>query len=126
MIDMRATNLKLQQRARNILRLIGGSACTQSDAEIDRVLQICHGSVKLAAVVIVLGVSAMDAEERLGRNKGILAQVFEEDERERAGKSGAHRGGLVLCVDAGGTSSKAVIMSKDGSTSCGTAGPCNV
>jgi hypothetical protein len=33
---------------------------------------------------------------------------------------------LVLCVDAGGTSCKAVIASKDGDMGIGTSGPCNV
>jgi N-acetylmuramic acid 6-phosphate etherase len=126
MIDVRATNVKLKQRARNILRFVGGSACTQTDEELDQVLQQCKGSVKLAAVTIVLKVSVSEAEERLERNKGVLAQVFDEAEREQDTSEEGQDGGIVLCVDAGGTSCKAVVMTKKGDIGLGTAGPCNV
>ncbi|RWA06809.1 hypothetical protein EKO27_g8285 [Xylaria grammica] len=125
MIDLKATNIKLRQRARNILRFVGGDACTQSDQELDQILEHCRGSVKLAAVAITLKVPVVDAEDRLQRNKGVLAHVFEEA-RDQDARRGAHDDGLVLCVDAGGTSCKAVIMSKDGEMGMGTAGPCNV
>ncbi|KAI0399129.1 putative glucokinase regulator family protein [Xylaria palmicola] len=124
MIDVKATNVKLKQRARNILRVVGGAACTQSDAELDQVLEHCGGSVKLAAVTIVLKVPVAEAEDRLRRNQGVLACVFEEA-REKATQRGSHDEGFVLCVDAGGTSCKAVIMSEDGETGMGAAGPCN-
>lgn len=125
MIDVKATNIKLKQRARNILRFVGGDACTQTDEQLDQTLQSCHGSVKLAAVTIVLGVSVEEAEERLERNKGVLARVLEEARQREARRQDDHDG-LVLCVDAGGTSCKAVIMSKDGEMGIGTAGPCNL
>lgn len=125
MIDVKATNMKLKQRARNILRFVGGDACTQSDEELDEILQACRGSVKLAAVTIVLKVSVMEAEERLQRNQGVLARVFEEA-REQKAQTQDDDEGLVLCVDAGGTSCKAVIMSKAGEIGTGIAGPCNV
>ncbi|KAJ9156770.1 Glucokinase regulator family protein [Coniochaeta hoffmannii] len=125
MIDVKATNIKLQQRARNILRFVGGEACTQTDEELDQTLQDCHGSVKLAAVTIVLKVSIQDAEDRLQRNKGVLAHVFEEAHRNDGHKEEGEDD-LVLCVDAGGTSCKAVLLSKNGDMGIGTAGPCNV
>ena len=34
--------------------------------------------------------------------------------------------GLVLCVDAGGTSCRATLMSSDGRLASGLGGPCNV
>ncbi|EFY99778.1 N-acetylmuramic acid-6-phosphate etherase and BadF/BadG/BcrA/BcrD ATPase domain protein [Metarhizium robertsii] len=126
MVDLRATNIKLQQRARNILRLIGGPRCTQSDEELGRILYECHGSVKLAAATIVLGVPVADAEARLRQHGGLLARVIEEHEGQQAAADEAQDDGLVLCVDAGGTSCKAVIMSRDGVSGCGAAGPCNV
>ncbi|KAK9441497.1 N-acetylmuramic acid 6-phosphate etherase [Metarhizium brunneum] len=126
MVDLRATNIKLQQRARNILRLIGGPRCTQSDEELGRILHECHGSVKLAAATIVLGVPVADAEARLRQHGGLLARVIEEHEGQQAATDEAQDDGLVLCVDAGGTSCKAVIMSRDGVSGCGAAGPCNV
>ncbi|KAI0812890.1 putative glucokinase regulator family protein [Xylaria sp. FL0064] len=125
MIDVRATNLKLKQRARNILRFFGGDICTQSDVELDQILESCHGSVKLAAVTIVLGISVKEAEDRLQQNKGVLSRVFEEARKKDILPEG-HGDSLVLCVDAGGTSCKAVIMSKGGQMGIGRAGPCNV
>ncbi|KAI2633446.1 putative glucokinase regulator family protein [Xylaria nigripes] len=125
MVDVKATNSKLRQRARNILRLVGGDACTQSDAELDQILSFCNGSVKLAAVTIVLNVPVPEAEDRLQRNSGILARVFEEA-REKKTQPISHDDSFVVCVDAGGTSCKAVLMSKEGETWIGTAGPCNV
>lgn len=126
MVDLRATNIKLQQRAKNIIRFIAGPSCVQSDEELEKVLQDCHGSVKLAAATIVLNVPVAEAEARLLRHKGVLAKVFEEHEsQQNAGKEVQHDG-LVLCVDAGGTSCKAVIMSREGVSGCGVAGPCNV
>lgn len=125
MIDLKATNLKLKQRARNILRIIGGDSCDQSNEELDRILESCGGSTKLAAVTIVLKVTVAEAEERLNRNKGILAQVFAEAKDENAPGCDLERG-IVLCVDAGGTSCKATVMSKDGSVGAGVSGPCNM
>lgn len=125
MVDLKATNIKLQQRARNIIRIIAGHRCQYSDDELDAILVACRGNTKLAAVVIALEVSVSDAESRLERNKGILAQVFAEAEGEQ---TVAHNdaNSVVLCVDAGGTSCKAAILSKDGAIGTGIAGPCNM
>ncbi|KAI0536405.1 putative glucokinase regulator family protein [Xylaria digitata] len=120
-----ATNLKLKQRARNILRFVGGAACTQSDLELDEILECCRGSVKLAAIVITLKLSVVEAEDRLQRSKGVLSRVFAEAHEKKA-RQETYDNDLVLCVDAGGTSCKAVIMSKDGEMGMGRAGPCNV
>lgn len=127
MIDVKATNLKLQQRAKNILRFVGGKACTQSDEELEQILEACHGSVKLAAATIVLGVPVSEAEDSLKQNNGVLARVFEEHERiQQANGQDRRPSDLVLCVDAGGTSCKAVVASPDGNKRLGVAGPCNV
>jgi N-acetylmuramic acid 6-phosphate etherase len=130
MIDLKATNIKLQQRAKNILRFVGGAACTQSDEELEHMLVASSGSVKLAAASIVLGVSVEEAKKRLEKHHGVLARVFDEErERQRHGQSSQCQGqgqGLMLCVDAGGTSCKAVVTAEDGSMGHGVAGPCNV
>ncbi|KAI1111332.1 putative glucokinase regulator family protein [Nemania sp. NC0429] len=125
MIDVKATNAKLKQRARNILRFVGGEACQQSDAELDQILESCHGSVKLAAVTVVLKVPVAEAEERLQRNQGVLARVFGESHESGTQKESLEEN-IFLCVDAGGTSCKAVIMSKNGEMGIGIGGPCNV
>ncbi|KAI0104016.1 putative glucokinase regulator family protein [Nemania sp. FL0031] len=125
MIDVKATNVKLKHRARNILRLVSGDACTQSDEDLDQILECCYGNVKLAAVMVALKVPVAEAEERLQRHQGILAHVFEEAHNRKTPEEDLDDG-LVLCVDAGGTSCKAVVISKDGDMGMGMAGPCNV
>lgn len=125
MVDLKATNLKLVQRAKNILREIAGPACSLSDDELDHVLQSCEGNVKLAAVAVALNVSVPEAGLRLSRNDGVLAKVFRED-KQNSPVDDSEFGELVLCVDAGGSSCKAVVMAKDGAMGRGNAGPCNV
>ncbi|EGX95837.1 glucokinase regulator family protein, putative [Cordyceps militaris CM01] len=126
MVDLKATNVKLRQRARNILRAIGGQRCRQSDEDLDAVLAASHGSTKLAAVVLVLGVTPADAELRLARNSGVLARVLAEAETEGSAAGTDGDAGIVLCVDAGGTSCKAAILCRDGASGTGIGGPCNV
>lgn len=124
MVDLKATNIKLKQRARNILRSIGGEKCSQPDDELDSILESCHGSVKLAAVVIVLGISPSDAAIKLEESSGHLALVLKPV--ELPGKQVPLREKIVLCVDAGGSSCKAVVLTLSGLVGKGTAGPCNV
>ncbi|KAM3425985.1 hypothetical protein NHJ13734_009753 [Beauveria thailandica] len=59
-VDLKATNVKLRQPARNILRAIGGQRCHYS--ELDALLAAAHDSTKLAAVMMVLNVSLVEAE----------------------------------------------------------------
>ncbi|KAM3504912.1 hypothetical protein MY11210_008164 [Beauveria gryllotalpidicola] len=125
MVDLKATNIKLRQRARNILRAIGGQRCHHSDQELDAILAAAHGSTKLAAVMMVLDVPVVEAELRLERNNGILDRVFAETET-KSNTGTSDDSCLVLCVDAGGTSCKATILSKDGAVGTGFGGPCNV
>ncbi|KAM3444317.1 hypothetical protein MY4824_000206 [Beauveria thailandica] len=123
MVDLKATNVKLRQPARNILRAIGGQRCHYS--ELDALLAAAHDSTKLAAVMMVLNVSLVEAELRLERNNGVLDRVFAEADTKSDTGSGDDSC-LVLCVDAGGTSCKAMILSKDGAVGAGFGGPCNV
>lgn len=132
MIDLKATNHKLEQRSKNILRVVGGTAsATKTDEELGQILAASHGSVKLAAATIVLGVPVCEAEKRLRRNNGLLARVFEESRAmdrvlEKPEATQDEDEGLVLCVDAGGTSCKAVVISRSAAVGMGSAGPCNV
>lgn len=122
MIDLKATNLKLQQRSRTILRAVAGEVCTQSNDELDQILEACHGSTKTAAVTIVLKCSVEDAVDRLQRNNGVLAKVFAEAKKDAPSSTQ----GLVLCVDAGGSACKAVISGPNGILATGSSGPSNV
>lgn len=125
MVDLRATNLKLRQRARNVLRSIAGQTCTKTDLELDVLLEACHGSVKLACASLTLGLSVPETEERLKKHNGVLARVLEgaEPVLQPSAVSGEK---FVLCVDAGGSSCKAAIMSTDQQVGHGVAAPCNV
>ncbi|KAF1734303.1 N-acetylmuramic acid 6-phosphate etherase [Beauveria bassiana] len=125
MVDLKATNIKLRQRARNILRVIGGQRCHHSDQELDAILATARGSTRLAAVMMVLDVPLVEAELRLDRNNGVLDRVFTEAETQSSTAT-SDDSCLVLCVDAGGTSCKATILSKDGAVGAGFGGPCNV
>lgn len=121
MIDVKATNDKLKVRARNILRTIAGDAAKLSDGQLDEILDQCAGSVKLAAVVAKLRAPVEDALERLTKSRGVLSRALEEADLPVNGTAPE----LVLCVDAGGSGCKAVVMSKDGNKGAGRAGPCN-
>lgn len=123
MVDLKATNLKLRQRSRNILRAITGPLCPGSDSELDSLLIECGGSVKLAAAKIILNTSVPRAIASLERNHGVLAKAMDE---AGLGDSAASAGPLVLCVDAGGSSCKAVVKDRSESSGFGVSGPCNV
>jgi N-acetylmuramic acid 6-phosphate etherase len=124
MVDLRATNLKLRQRARNVLRAVAGPSCKASDAELDTLLVACQGSVKLACASLTLDVSPTVAEEQLKQTDGVLARVINGAQQNGLGAYSQEQ--LVLCVDAGGSNCKALVMSTDGRTGSGSAGPCNV
>lgn len=124
MVDLRATNLKLQQRSRNILRSICGPKCPQADEELDALLSTCDGSVKVAIVSLSLGVQVPEARNRLNIAGGVLAKVLEEGHNSPA--TTGIDSEYVLCVDGGGSKCAAAIISADGTLSCGEAGGCNV
>jgi N-acetylmuramic acid 6-phosphate etherase len=50
-VDLAASNLKLKQRSRNILRSLSGNCCSSSDNELDCLLVRCNQSVKSAILV---------------------------------------------------------------------------
>lgn len=129
MVDLKATNLKLQQRSRNILRNLCGSSCPHSDSELDALLKSCAGSVKLAIATLSLGVSVSEAKQRLDSAGGVLASVLKKavdssptnpTSKEATGPD------CVLCIDGGGSKCAAVVMSPDAEKGYGEAGGCNV
>lgn len=72
MVDLRATNTKLQQRALRLTRLASGV----DDVAAQAALAAAGGSVKLAIVMLMAGVDATEARLRLeaadGRVRGAL------------------------------------------------------
>jgi N-acetylmuramic acid 6-phosphate etherase len=133
MVDLKATNLKLRQQSRNILRAICSPACPASDAQLDDLLSQCNGGVKLALATLSLGITAEIAQQCLDEKRGMLAGILkhkaEEEEANGTNESRIDRTNtseFVLCIDAGGSKCAATIMGKSGERGSGVGGPCNV
>ena len=75
MVDVKATNEKLQARSLNILREIFP---TEETERLTTALASANGSVKLAAVIVKTGLSVEDARAELERYNGHLRKVFGE------------------------------------------------
>lgn len=73
MVDLRATNEKLAERAQRIVKEL--TACTGSEA--DDLLQRCDGEVKTAIVSRNLGISPQEARSRLDSAGGYLRCTLE-------------------------------------------------
>jgi N-acetylmuramic acid 6-phosphate etherase len=71
MVDLRATNAKLADRAVRIVCEV----CHVTRAEAQAVLERAGGNVKSALVMQLLGVSLMEAEERLRQAGGVIRRV---------------------------------------------------
>jgi N-acetylmuramic acid 6-phosphate etherase len=129
MIDLKATNEKLRQRSRNIIRTICGPLYPSSDDELDLLLTACDGSVKLAVATILLRTTSTEATERLKEARGVLAEVLRDPNGTHSFKNGAsHKEAeeYVLCVDGGGSKCAAVLLGKNGEIGRGEASECNV
>ncbi|KAH7308807.1 hypothetical protein BKA65DRAFT_601661 [Rhexocercosporidium sp. MPI-PUGE-AT-0058] len=124
MIDVKSSNLKLQQRSKNIVRAICGEKSPASDEELKSLLAACGGSVKLVVTTILLDTSILEAKKRLEDAGGVLAEVL-QDLKPRITKS-LETEDYVLCVDGGGSKCCAVILGKNGESGEGKAGECNV
>ena len=73
MVDLRATNLKLNERARQIVATL--TNCSNNEADV--LLNRCDGEVKTAIVSHKFGVSSDVARARLGSFNGNLRQTLE-------------------------------------------------
>lgn len=125
---MKPTNIKLEIRARRILREICGDRCPESDEDLDQELKACGRNVKLTAVKICLGVSVEEADRRLQDAGGVLANLLKASQASNEngnGISASQGAAYVLCVDGGGSKCSAVIMSRNGAVGHGESGPCN-
>ena len=68
MVDMRATNEKLKNRAGRILKATTG--CSESEAE--KALKASGGSIKTAIVMVLTGLSRPEAEAELLKEQGFV------------------------------------------------------
>jgi N-acetylmuramic acid 6-phosphate etherase len=73
MVDLRASNSKLADRARRIVRAV----TNLSDKESERLLHECDGEVKTAIVSHYTGFSSVEARQLLASSHGHLRKALE-------------------------------------------------
>ncbi|MDU3397259.1 MAG: N-acetylmuramic acid 6-phosphate etherase [Clostridiales bacterium] len=73
MVDMKATNLKLEDRTRRIVQM--ACECTEETAE--KALTKAMGDIKAAIVMIETGISLEEAERRLSLNNGFVRRCLQ-------------------------------------------------
>lgn len=78
MVDMRATNSKLTDRAIRILQQICGNLSREQAAEL---LRDAEGDLKAAIVMQRLGVSLFDAKAQLREHRGHLRETLDSQSR---------------------------------------------
>jgi N-acetylmuramic acid 6-phosphate etherase len=76
MVDLKATNEKLRDRARRIV--VQATECDVDDA--DRALAEADGEVKVATLMLLTGAGAEPARERLAAHNGRVRDAMEEEE----------------------------------------------
>lgn len=72
MVDVQATNAKLQARAQRIVV----EACGVSPEQASALLQACDGQVKVAIVAHLAGISTAAARERLAERGGVVREAL--------------------------------------------------
>lgn len=75
MVDVQATNAKLVNRARRLVREIGG---VENDEQADTLLAAANGKVKTAIVMARRGIDAAEAKRLLSEANGFLALALGE------------------------------------------------
>ena len=73
MVDMRATNLKLVERAKRIVSM----ACSCTEEAAQAALLEADGGIKAAIVMILAGITAKEAKERLEIHKGFVRKCLD-------------------------------------------------
>ena len=73
MVDMRATNLKLVERAKRIVSM--ACSCTEEAAQAAPLE--ADGGIKAAIVMILAGITAKEAKERLEIHKGFVRKCLD-------------------------------------------------
>jgi N-acetylglucosamine kinase-like BadF-type ATPase len=109
MVDLRATNTKLQARANRIVRILTGLSVEESN----QLLQKCGGELKTALVSHLAGVPAEEAQIRLAETGGQVRLALDRELLipKRIFKTEA-RADLFLAIDGGGTQTVALVAAK--------------
>lgn len=126
MVDLQASNLKLKQRSRNILKKLSSKCGTMTDSDLDALLMECDRSVKLAFLVAETGKSVETCKGDLQSVGGILSKALDVAVPDIQPVSHELVRKFALCIDGGGTKCAAVMSDAAGNTTRGSAGPCNL
>ncbi|KAJ5835381.1 hypothetical protein N7447_001407 [Penicillium robsamsonii] len=127
MVDLVASNLKLEQRSRNILRRLSAKCQSAPDAELDAVLAKCNGSVKLAILVSETGESVETCQGYFDDAGGVLANALAAISKPIEQKpTTTPTQKFTLCIDGGGTKCAAAVANGTNVVGQGSAGPCNL
>jgi N-acetylmuramic acid 6-phosphate etherase len=128
MVDMVASNLKLEQRSRNMLRRLSPKCSSMSDSELDALLAQSKGSVKLAMLVAETGETVEVCQQHLDSAGGVLAGALDRAclSTQPLSPNTILSRRFTLCIDGGGTKCAAAIADGSGSISHGIAGACNL
>ncbi|EEA26297.1 hypothetical protein TMatcc_005437 [Talaromyces marneffei ATCC 18224] len=129
MVDLIASNQKLKQRSRNILRKVSKRCSSMTDQELDDLLARCDSRVKVALVVAEKGISVEESREQLEAAQGVLAKVIAIEKAVQVKKplvNGFKHHRTVLCIDGGGSKCAAVVGDSSGNIGRGVSGPCNL
>lgn len=124
MVDLVASNEKLAQRSRNILRSLSSRCLSMTEQSLNDLLAKCDRSVKLALVVVESGLTVEQGRQRLKETDGMIARAL-KPRVNRNTQELAITDSPVLCVDGGGSKCAAVaaISTIKGR---GLSGPCNL
>jgi N-acetylmuramic acid 6-phosphate etherase len=129
MVDLIASNEKLVQRSRNILRKLSARCVSMTEQALDELLAKCDRSVKLALVVVEKDVTVEEGRQQLKDADGVLDRVLHPGKDICFLKSPVH--GFrpyvpVLCIDGGGSKCAAVAAISNNIRGQGISGPCNL
>lgn len=137
MVDLKSSNLKLKQRARNILRALAPSAVALSDEELDAAIKSCNGNVKLALMHLMSGLDVIESIQRLQQSEGVLKRALSAWQTEQAAltphpsistqKTPSENDSidLILCVDGGGSKCAIAVADTYGLIGKSTGPACN-
>ncbi|KAJ5589717.1 hypothetical protein N7450_003689 [Penicillium hetheringtonii] len=126
MVDLQASNLKLKQRSKNILKRLSSKCAIMTDSDLDALLFKCDHSVKLAILVAETGKAVEECKSDLASHGGILSFALQGNIKRGELVSNDFLRKFVLCIDGGGTKCAAVVADASGKISHGYAGSCNL
>ena len=135
MVDVKASNLKLKQRSRNIVRSLESRASEISDELLDERIQECGGSVKLALMTLMTGCEKQQCEDNLKQAGGVLStalQILNTTASNNISngistpRNTAPKRKLAVCIDGGGSKCAVALSDEAGNIGRGESGPCNV